>query len=184
MFLDIQKIPAEGLHFDEVLHLPPLEGPAGETLRPEGVRLRGTADPGGRGAAVRAHLRAHLDAELSLSCGRCLDPVPFRVDTEIALTLVPEPAAGAEGSVEGEIEVTDDDAALFACPEGKAELEALATEQIYLALPLKPLCASACRGLCPTCGQNLNRTSCDCHREAIDPRMAPLLQFKKTRSGS
>jgi uncharacterized protein len=188
MFLDIQKIPAEGLRFDEVLHLPPLEGPAGESLRPQGVRLRGTAEPGGGGVdlrePLRAHLKAHLDAELSLSCGRCLDPVPFRIDTDLALTLVPGPAEGAEDPAEAEIEVTDDDAAVFACPEGKANLEALATEQIYLALPLKPLCASACRGLCPTCGQNLNRTSCDCHRKEIDPRMAPLLQFKKTRSGS
>jgi len=177
MFLDIQKIPAEGLRFDELLALPPLTAPGGETLRPQGVRLRGSATPGGRGV----DLRAHLEASLTLTCGRCLDPVPFPVATDVSLVLVPE-EVGAEPA--GEAEVTDDDAALFACPEGKADLTALATEQIYLALPLKPLCSEACLGLCPQCGQNRNREACDCQREAIDPRLAPLLQFKKTRSGS
>jgi uncharacterized protein len=181
MFLDIQKIPAEGLRFDEALHPPPLEGPAGESLRPRGVRLRGRAEPGARGVG----LRAHLDASLELTCGRCLETVPFTVSTEVALTLVPE-AAEPEGegmARPGEIEVTDEDASLFGCPDGKADLEALVMEQIYLALPLKPLCRETCQGLCPQCGANRNRVTCDCQREEVDPRLAPLLQFKKTRSG-
>jgi len=177
MFLDIQKIPAEGLRFDRVLQLPPLTGPGGETLLPQGVRLRGTATPGGRGA----DLRAHLDAEVTLTCGRCLDPVPFPISTDVSLILVREDVAPEPA---GEMEVTDDDAALFACPEGKADLGALATEQLYLALPLKPLCSQACLGLCAQCGQNRNRAACDCQREEIDPRLAPLIQFKKTPSGS
>jgi DUF177 domain-containing protein len=177
MFLDIQKIPAEGLRFDQLLALPPLTGPGGETLRPQGVRLSGSAAPGGRGV----DLRAHLDADLTLTCGRCLDPVPFPVSTDLALILVPEEPAAEAGA---EIDVTDDDAALFACPEGKCDLGALATEQIYLSLPLKPLCSDACLGLCPQCGQNRNRASCDCQRAEIDPRLAPLLQFKKTPSRS
>ncbi|HEX5043992.1 MAG TPA: DUF177 domain-containing protein [Candidatus Polarisedimenticolaceae bacterium] len=177
MFLDIQKIPAEGQRFDQVLKLPPLTAPGGETLRPEGVRLRGTATPGGRGV----DLRAHLDAELTLTCGRCLDAVPFSLSTDVNLILVPELAEPEAG---GEIEVTDDNAALFACPEGRADLGALATEQIYLALPLKALCTETCKGLCPQCGQNRNRVACDCRGDEIDPRLAPLLQFKKTRSGS
>jgi len=177
MFLDLQKIPAEGLRFDEVLHLPPLTAGSGETLRARGVRLRGTAAPAGRGV----DLQAHLDARLDLSCGRCLEAVPFQLSSEVALTLVP---AAAEPGPGQEIEVTDEDAALFACPEGKADLESLVTEQIYLALPLKPLCSEGCKGLCPECGANRNRTQCDCQREVIDPRLAPLLQFRKTRSGA
>ena len=129
MFLDIQKIPAEGLRFDEVLDLPPLEGPAGESLRARGVRLHGRAEPGGRGV----DLHAHLDAELDLTCGRCLDPVPFKVATEVELTLVPGPAPEAEGAPAAAeaIEVEDEDASLFACPEGKA----VATEATLTPLP-------------------------------------------------
>lgn len=35
-------------------------------------------------------------------------------------------------------------------------------EEIILDYPLKVLCRSDCRGLCPACGQNLNLGGCDC----------------------
>lgn len=42
-------------------------------------------------------------------------------------------------------------------------------EQIHLALPVKPLCAPDCRGLCPTCGANRNTVRrCGC-AEALAP---------------
>jgi uncharacterized protein len=47
-------------------------------------------------------------------------------------------------------------------------------EQFQLALPMKPLCTEGCRGLCPECGANLNRTRCDCAPMWEDPRLAPL----------
>jgi uncharacterized protein len=47
-------------------------------------------------------------------------------------------------------------------------------EQFQLVLPMKPLCAQSCRGLCPECGANLNRTECDCQPRWEDPRLAPL----------
>jgi len=48
-------------------------------------------------------------------------------------------------------------------------------EQFQLALPMKPLCAESCRGLCPECGANLNRANCGCDPKwVVDPRLAPL----------
>ncbi len=35
-------------------------------------------------------------------------------------------------------------------------------ETIILAFPNYPLCQESCRGLCPTCGANLNRAKCGC----------------------
>jgi len=43
-----------------------------------------------------------------------------------------------------------------------------------LALPMKPLCRKDCAGLCPNCGHNLNRGSCDCLAHEIDPRWSKL----------
>jgi uncharacterized protein len=51
-------------------------------------------------------------------------------------------------------------------------------EQFYLALPMKPLCVDACKGLCPVCGRNLNRETCDCKSDWEDPRMAALRQLR------
>jgi len=35
-------------------------------------------------------------------------------------------------------------------------------EEIMLDYPMKPLCNSQCRGLCPRCGKNLNEGGCSC----------------------
>src|SRR5205809_123791 len=41
-------------------------------------------------------------------------------------------------------------------------------------LPLVPLCADDCLGLCPTCGANRNDDPCDCAAQARDPRWDAL----------
>jgi uncharacterized protein len=54
------------------------------------------------------------------------------------------------------------------------DLEPLAREALTLELPLAPLCRQDCRGLCPTCGADLNLGDCDCPPVGADPRWAAL----------
>src|SRR6267378_3528838 len=64
--------------------------------------------------------------------------------------------------------------------ETKIELVcARCLEPVVLALPLKVICQSDCRGLCPNCGANLNHEECRCETHATDPRMAPLARLKQ-----
>jgi uncharacterized protein len=42
------------------------------------------------------------------------------------------------------------------------ELDPDIREEIILDYPIKPLCKSDCRGLCPKCGANLNEGGCNC----------------------
>jgi uncharacterized protein len=58
--------------------------------------------------------------------------------------------------------------------DGVIDLRELVREQLYLQLPMKPLCRESCAGLCPVCGTNLNTGSCECSYEWEDPRLAPL----------
>ena len=50
---------------------------------------------------------------------------------------------------------------------------------VLLALPMKVICQSDCRGLCANCGANLNHEECRCETHATDPRMAPLARLKQ-----
>ena len=52
-------------------------------------------------------------------------------------------------------------------------------EQVLLAMPMKVICRSDCRGLCPHCGTNLNTDECRCSIQGSDPRLAPLARFKQ-----
>jgi uncharacterized protein len=54
------------------------------------------------------------------------------------------------------------------------DLEPLAHDACILELPLAPLCGPDCLGLCPDCGVNRNRETCNC-TERNDPRWAALL---------
>jgi uncharacterized protein len=52
-------------------------------------------------------------------------------------------------------------------------------EQVNLALPMKVICSSDCRGLCPHCGANLNNEECRCEKNGSDARLAPLARMKQ-----
>ena len=54
------------------------------------------------------------------------------------------------------------------------DLEPLARETLLLELPLAPLCRQECRGLCPTCGADLNQGACRCAPPSRDPRWEAL----------
>ena len=61
-------------------------------------------------------------------------------------------------------------------PTMRFDLEGLATEDVLLYLPSKFLCREDCKGICPTCGKDLNDGPCGCKKE-IDPRLAALTQL-------
>jgi uncharacterized protein len=58
------------------------------------------------------------------------------------------------------------------------DLEPLARETLLLELPLAPLCRDDCRGLCPTCGADLNQGACGCATAGRDPRWAALDELR------
>src|SRR5262245_41640612 len=171
MFIDINTLGPEGLAFDRVLHLRGLDGPSRERLDEIEAHLSGSLVPD----EGEADLQAELEATLRLQCSRCLEPFPWVARSRLDLRVVRSPGAGATAG--------DGDAASeFVAEEGKLQLEAMATEQLYLSLPLKPVCSESCRGLCPTCGGNRNLDPCTCSDQPLDPRLAPLLRFRERKS--
>ena len=53
-------------------------------------------------------------------------------------------------------------------------IDALVRDTLLVAEPLRELCKSDCKGLCPVCGQNLNEGACGCDTFVPDPRLAAL----------
>ena len=113
---------------------------------------------------------------LQLECGRCLEPFQIAVDQPFELRYVPEPAPTVEGE---EREVAEDDLTTAFYTEDSLNLGDLMHEQFVLALPMKPLCAETCKGLCVHCGTNLNNDTCACAPQWTDPRLAVLKGFVK-----
>ena len=106
-----------------------------------------------------------VESQLRLECVRCLDPFAFPITLQLAeMFRLPGSAPSPD--------------AIYAVSEdGKLDLAPLIREHAWLAIPMKPLCDPECKGLCPHCGVNLNRESCECEEIRVDPRLAPLKEL-------
>lgn len=71
----------------------------------------------------------------------------------------------------------DDDGDYIETPDFSLELDDLVISDILLELPLKYLCSEDCKGLCATCGHDLNEGDCSCDKRVIDPRLEALKQL-------
>ena len=122
----------------------------------------------------RFRLVGTATTELELACSRCLEPFRLAVNASFDIRYLP----ASEASTEPEREVEEEDLGTSYYRDDQIDLNELLREQFYLALPMKPLCEEACRGLCPHCGTNLNTGSCNCVAAWEDPRLAALRQLK------
>ena len=111
-----------------------------------------------------------IATEVESACARCLEPVRQPVDREFELLYRPqgadktkEEAAVSKG--ETEISYYEGDGLL---------LEDVLREQMLLAIPYRLLCKEDCKGLCRTCGRNLNSGKCSCEEAQPDPRWNAL----------
>src|SRR5688572_17586994 len=85
-----------------------------------------------------------LSTRLEVVCSRCVEPIDVPVNATFDLRYVPH----LENAGEDEKEIGEDDLTTAFYREGMLDVIDLLREQFVLALPMKPLCREACRGLC------------------------------------
>ena len=105
-------------------------------------------------------------------CARCLDDFVMDVQRPFHCVLVPH------SHVPDEVELEQDDLDLSFYSGEEVDVSPLVREQLLLGLPTRPLCREDCGGLCPRCGANRNRESCQCPAGFADPRLAVLQGLK------
>jgi uncharacterized protein len=165
----ISKIPAEGLDVDEIV--------SGEALGIDPLEL--TAEKDGRFKAHveksdggSLHVRGHLKLQTSGPCSRCLADTPLLLDQELDLFFLPESQALAEYDDEEGAELQDRDLVVTFYKGDVLDLAGMIREQTLLAQPMKRLCRTDCKGVCPTCGTDRNLKTCSCPKET--PPMSPF----------
>ncbi len=173
MLFDLTKIHGDRAHLERTFE-PSAFDPQDEDYRVAAPVVL-TADVEKAGGD-KFHVSGRVSTRLELACGRCLDPFEIPVDAEFDLRYLPQAENAGEKDDRGkdERELADDDLETSFYSDGTLDLADLLREQFQLALPMKPLCSEACRGLCPQCGTNRNRTTCDCTDRWEDPRLAAL----------
>ena len=104
-------------------------------------------------------LQGDFQAETELECVRCLDP--FTQSLQWSLTELY--AFDRRNMTESGLLVPED---------GQIDLEPLLREFGLLEFPISPVCKPDCKGLCPVCGENLNKADCGHRPEPESPFLA------------
>ena len=167
MLLDLQRLHGQREHFDRSFQPSAFDPQDPEYRVAAPVELSMDVERSGKDAF---RVTGRAITRLELDCGRCLEAFEVPVDANFELRYIP----AAENTGEEEREVEEDDLTTAFYREGSLDVIDMLREQFTLAIPMKPLCADACRGLCPECGANLNRTECGCTPKWEDPRLAAL----------
>ncbi len=115
---------------------------------------------------------------LQAHCSRCFEEKGLNVDLNFKAVFVVREKFPTD--VELELKPEDLDISIFEGDE--LNLAEVAREQILLSLPTQILCDPNCKGLCGICWTNLNKSSCKCHEEEIDVRLAKLKEIYQRRN--
>jgi len=105
-----------------------------------------------------------VEGQMRLQCDRCLCAYKsdFCLDLKESFCIPGQCEDGEEA---------------FEIRENKIDLFALINQGLMLWLPIKQVCQVDCKGLCSKCGKNLNKESCNCMEDHIDPRMRVLKDY-------
>lgn len=115
--------------------------------------------------------RGTISARVKPQCCRCLQDFEIDLDTKVHVRFI------SRDKLDSDLpeDLADKDLNVFYHDPKFIDIDELIRENLILALPFKLLCQEDCKGLCPQCGANLNKTTCDCPPiETGDPRMAQL----------
>jgi len=134
------------------------------------------------------YLEGSAAGVVELECSRCLARYghvlrePFRLVLEPAGARSPADPAAAEALRRHGVCLGDEiEAGWFRGDE--IHLGDFFREVISLALPVKPLCREDCPGLCPQCGIELGKKTCECRATRPDSPFAVLAALRDGPTG-
>lgn len=120
-------------------------------------------------------VRGPVNAELSLTCDRCLEEYTYAVQADLDIELVPKNKV--PGGAEMELRSEELDQYYY---EGEEiDLDPYVYEEAMLNIPIKALCSESCKGMCPVCGKNLNLGECRCEKTGTTILSEKLKSFLK-----
>jgi DUF177 domain-containing protein len=146
----------------------PLFDDVGFELR-ESVRVSGRLSGAGVGRFYRFYWKGRIATTVRATCRRCLASTALEIDVRVDVVFTENQDA--------------EDPSEYVVPKGAGliDLGEAIREELILATRQFVLCREDCKGLCQTCGTDLNLHSCDC-RPSLDSRWTAF-EPMKTKSG-
>ena len=110
-------------------------------------------------------LTGEFEARLDVECGRCLNIFEHTVHWDMIELFAFHPKVDSE-----ELQLPED---------AQIDLAPIVRDYALTEVPINPVCKPDCKGLCPTCGQDLNKKDCGHRRDENDSPFASLKDLLK-----
>lgn len=165
--MKVSLIPEEGINSKWVIGMESFKGKPYQIAAERPVEVFGRLYR----AETTIYFDGELDASIRLDCSRCLEAFSLNISGDVSAIFMPA-ADGKSDEPEQKLKADDLDVQFY----GGDEIDLLPPIRDHVAfeIPMRPLCAGDCPGLCPQCGSNLNKTKCSCESQEADPRFAVL----------
>ena len=122
---------------------------------------------------TRAHDQLILDSVVRVNavfeCDRCMTTVSKQLNADYEMVYL----QGMEA-----VENNSDNIAYISSETDAIDISNDVRDFAILAVPMKKLCRENCKGLCPSCGKNLNEGECLCTNDDTDIKWKPLMELK------
>ena len=174
MDFKVRDLELEPVEFDQRI-------PAGTIDYGEEAEQDGPLAASGRAEVIHEHrgpreivpdirLKGQFTGQFQVPCARCVEPV--RIPLAGEFDLIFRPLGADAGAAERSITAPETEIGYY--QKDSLALEDVLREQVLLSLPVRTLCRSDCKGLCPRCGVNRNTQTCSCEEGPSDPRWEAL----------
>lgn len=122
------------------------------------------------------YLKGVMQFDVDQICGRCAETFTLNQMHGFDLGLAHVQTKGRETKDALSEESEELDVVYF---EGNdVDLAPIVEEQVLLSLPYAPVCRPNCKGICQSCGSDLNRGQCQCKKTNPLNPFAGLADFK------
>jgi uncharacterized protein len=169
---DIRALESAAAQVDDDLSADDSVWAAADARPLDAVHVEGRFSSAGNG---RFYFSGNVSGAVTLECRKCLTEVTRDVSEEQHFLFAP---AGDP--------TTEDDPDVFTYDPGVHQIDVrpAVREGWLLSVPAFVECREDCRGLCPTCGADLNEGPCNCEPATPDARWDSLRQSKSGADGS
>jgi len=122
----------------------------------------------------RYRVVGRVSAVAMLACGRCLKQLKIKLAPQFDIVHVKDAA-----EEEGEIPPGETDE--LAMEGDIIDIGEDVRQTILLELPMNPICGKTCKGLCQSCGTDLNKKKCGCDQPALNKPFAGIKNIIKKK---
>jgi uncharacterized protein len=123
-------------------------------------------------------VKGEINTFVRLPCGRCLKEYETPLTSRFDLTYVHRIPGAQEDEDQEEVEISAAEMGLIYFEGDEIRLQEGLQEQVIMAFPIKALCKENCKGLCSSCGNDLNQGDCGCDRQPPNGKFAALKNLK------